>query len=149
MLRNQDGVGFRSGPGASGDESTSFHNSVEPASVDHEIFNDRESADAERLDCDRGAVAKFSHVKLAHSAGMIGTVSFAIDRERARAANAFAAIGVKGNRFLASIKQLFVEDVEHFEKRRVRRDIADLVIDKFAGGLAVLLTPDSQRKVHS
>src|SRR5437899_8988443 len=149
MLRNQDRVGFRGGPGASGDEATSFYNSVEPASMDHEIFDDRESADAEWLDCDRCAIAKFSHVKLAHSARMIGTLSFAIDRERARAANAFAAIGVKRDRLLAAIKQLFVENVEHFEKRRVRRDIADLVIDEFAGRFRIGLPPDSQQKVHS
>src|SRR5207247_3149499 len=70
VLGNQDRVRLRSGPGASGDESTGLHNAVEPASVDHEIFDDRESTDAERLDCDRFAVVKFSHVKLAHSARM-------------------------------------------------------------------------------
>src|SRR5881296_1010713 len=46
----------------------------------------------------------------------IGSVGFAIDRERAGAANSFATIGVERDRFLAGPEQIFVQNVEHFEK---------------------------------
>ena len=40
---------------------------------------------------------------------------------RTGAANAFAAIGIEGDRFLALGDQILVDDVEHFQKGHVRR----------------------------
>ena len=79
---------------------------------------------------------------------MIGAVGLAIDRQRTNAANAFATIGVERNRFLAAPKQIFVQDVEHFEKRRVRRNVAHLIIDELAAGLPILLAPNLEFKIH-
>src|SRR5881409_709273 len=86
------------------------------ASIDHQILYDREGSYAEWFDCNRRAVTKLPHVEFAHRAGVIGSVGFAIDRERAGAANSFATIGVERDRFLAGPEQIFVQNVEHFEK---------------------------------
>ena len=80
---------------------------------------------------------------------MIRPVSFAVHGERAGAANPFAAIRVERDWFLAGPQQILVEDVEHLEKRRVRRNVADVVAGEFAGGPRVALSPDSQPEVHS
>ena len=113
------------------------------AAIDHQIFDKRERSYAKRLDCDRRAVAKLSHVKLTHRARMIGSVWLAVDRERASAANTFAAIRVERDWFLSAFHQSFIEDVEHFEKRGVRRNVAHFVIDEFAWRFWVGLTPNS------
>src|SRR2546426_913688 len=79
---------------------------------------------------------------------MIGTMRFSVDRERAGSANTLAAIGVERDWLLAASEQDFVQDVEHSEKRSVRRNAARVVIDEFARRLRVRLSPDSQVEVH-
>ena len=79
---------------------------------------------------------------------MVRPVCLAVNGERARAANAFAAIGVEGDRFFATPEQIFIYDVEHLQKRSVRRNIARFILDELAARFRVLLSPDSQKKVH-
>ena len=132
MFWNGNCIRLRRGSRAGGDESTSLHDAIQRASVDHQILDDREGAKAKWLDCDGRAIAKFSHVKLTHRAWVIRPVCFAINGERAGTANAFAAIRVERDRFLAAAQQIFVQDVEHFEERRVRRNIMHFVINEFS-----------------
>src|SRR5438046_9489466 len=80
---------------------------------------------------------------------MIGAVSFAVHCERAGAANPFPAIRVERHRFPAGSEQVFVQDVEHLEKRSVWRDVADFVIDEFAAGLRVALSPVLKFEIHN
>ena len=108
MFGNDDGIRFGGGPGAGTDKPAGLHDSIQRASINHQIFDDRESADAEWLDCDCGAVTKFSHVKLADRAGMIRTMGLTIDRKRTGSADAFAAIGIESDRLLIAREQLFV-----------------------------------------
>ena len=65
------------------------------------------------------AVIEMAHVKLAGGGAVVAAVRDAVDHQRAHAADAFAAIGVKGDRFLAFGDQPFVHHVEHFEERHV------------------------------
>jgi hypothetical protein len=93
-----------------------LHDSVERTAIDYQIFDDRERADAKRFDGNGFAVAKFPHVQLAHSSRMIRSVSFTVDRERAGTTNPFATIRVERDGFPAAPNQIFVQDIEHFEK---------------------------------
>ena len=79
---------------------------------------------------------------------MIGSVWFAVDRERASAANTFTAIRVERDRFLSAFDQRLIENVEHFEKRGVRRNVAHFVIDEFACRLSIFLAPDFEFEIH-
>jgi hypothetical protein len=79
---------------------------------------------------------------------MIGAVSFTVDRKRAGAANSFPAIRVERDGFLAGSEQIFIKNIEHFEKRCVRGNVPHLVIDEFAAGLAILLPPNFKFEVH-
>src|SRR5207237_8053948 len=97
-----------------GNESTVYDNTMQRDGIDYQIFQERERSDSKRLDCDRRAVAKLSHVKFAHRARMIGSVRFAVDRERAGAANTFAAIGVERDWFRSACDQCLIENVEPF-----------------------------------
>ena len=81
-------------------------------------------------------------------ARMIGPMRFAVDRERARSANSFAAIGIKSDRFLAAQQQVLVHDIEHFEDRCVWRNVGRLVIDELSFRLSIFLTPDLQFEIH-
>src|SRR6266487_48546 len=139
MLGNQDRVCLWRGARAFGNESTSLHNAIQRPAINNQIFHKRERSYAKRLDCDRRAVAKLSHVKLAHRARMIGSMRFAINRERASAANTFAAIRVERDGFLSASNQSLIENVEHFEKRRIWRNVAHFVIDEFPWRLWVFL----------
>src|SRR5262245_3919992 len=129
-------------------ESTGLHNAIQRAAIHYQIFHKRERSDSKRLNCDRRAVAKLSHVKFAHRARMIGSLWFTVDRERAGAANAFAAIGVERDWFLSVSDQSLIENVEHFEKRRVRRNVTHFVIDDFAWRLSIFLAPDFEFEIH-
>src|SRR6266700_892407 len=149
VLGNRDRVRLRRGACALGNESTSLHDAVQRAAIDYQILYKLERSYSKRLDRDRRAVAKLSHVKLTHRARMIGAVWFAVNRKRASAANTFAAIRVERDRFLSAFDQCLIEHVEHLEKGRVWRNVAYFVIDEFAWRFYVRLTPDSQLKVHS
>src|SRR5438552_6627022 len=125
-----------------------MHNAIYRGAIDHQILDDRKGANAKGLDRDRFSVAKLSHVKLTDCCGMIGTVRFSVNGERAGSANALAAIGVERDWLLAASEQNFVQNVEHLEKRGVRRNVAHAVINEFTGCLCIRLAPDSQVKVH-
>src|SRR4029077_20993393 len=64
-------------------------------------------------------------------------------------ANSFAAVGIECDWLLATHEQPFIQNIEHFQKPRVRRDVFHVVIDKFAGGFWIRLPPNAQAKVHS
>jgi hypothetical protein len=71
-----------------------------------------------------------------------------VNGERARAANAFATIGVEGDRFFATPEQIFIYDVEHLQKRSVRRNIVRFILDELAARFRVLLSPDAKFEIH-
>src|SRR5205814_4347576 len=119
------------------------------AAFDYLFFPNRQRSYARRLARDLRAVAKLSHVKFAHRARMIGSVWFAVDRERASAANTFTAIRVERDRFLSAFDQGLIENVEHFEKRGVRRNVAHFVIDEFAWRLSIFLLTNLEFEIHS
>src|SRR5262249_54019841 len=139
---------LRRGACARGNESAGLHDAVERTAIDHQIFDDWKRADAKRFDYDHRAIAKLPHVKLAHRARMIWAVSFAVNCKGAGAGNPFTAIRVERDGFPPAPNQIFVQNIEHLEKRSVRRNVAHVVIDEFAGGLRVLLTPNFQSKIH-
>jgi len=57
-----------------------------------------------------------AHVKLADGRAFAAAVGDAVDDQRTRAADAFAAIAVEHKRFLASGDEALVDHVEHFKK---------------------------------
>src|SRR5215470_17053002 len=124
MLGDWDRVRFGSRACACGNESTSLYDTIQRAAIDYQIFHKRKRSYPKWLDCDRSALAKLSHVKLAYCARMIGAMRFTVNRERASATNAFAAIRVERDWFFPTFHQHLVENVEHFEKGCVRRNVA-------------------------
>src|SRR5437764_13674955 len=144
VLRNRNRVCLWRGACALGNKSPSLYDAIQCAAIDYQIFHKRERSHAKRFDRDLRAVAKLSHVKFAHRARMIGSVWFAVDRERASAANTFAAIRIERDRFLSAFDQRLIENVEHFEKRGVRRDVANFVIDECATWFSTWLAQNSQ-----
>ena len=133
MLRNRNRIRFRRRAGAGGDESPSLHDPIQRAPIDHQVLDDWKGSDAKGLDRDCCSVAKFSHIKFTDRTGMIGTMCFAVNSERTGSADAFTAIGIKRDWYLDASEQMFVEDIEHFEERRMRRYVTHFVIDQFAG----------------
>jgi hypothetical protein len=67
------------------------------------------------------SVLEFPHVKLAHGRSTLRPVGNAVDHESTRAADSFAAVVVEGHRLFALRRQLFVQNVEHFQERHVLR----------------------------
>ena len=79
---------------------------------------------------------------------MVRTVGLAIDRKRTGPANALAAIGIECDRLLALCDKPFVHDIQHFEKRRIRRNVRGLVFDELPFALRVSLAPDLEFEIH-
>ena len=85
-------------------------------------------------------------MQLTRGGEIVRPMRLAVDHHAARAADPLAAIVIERDRLFALCDQLFVEDVEHLEERRMRRDVRDLVGDERALRLAVLLAPDVERQ---
>ena len=74
------------------------------------------------------AALELAHVQLARRRAALRSVGLAVDHQRARPADAFAAVVVEHDRVLALADQTFVEDVEQLEKRRLLADLGDRVV---------------------
>src|SRR4029453_8015861 len=72
----------------------------------------------------------------------------AADEKPARAANTFTTVRIKCDRILTLHDQRFVDDVEHLEKRHVRRHIVGDVIDKTTGLIRTWLSPHFEFDAH-
>ena len=94
------------------------------------------------------AVLETTHVQLANRRSAVGAMRYAVHNEAAHPADAFAAIGVERDWFLSASDQSLIENVEHFEKRRVRRNVMHFVIDEFALRLSIFLAPDFEFEIH-
>ena len=79
VFRHQNRVRLRGGTGARGNETARLDDSIERASIDHQVLDQWERFHAERLDSDRLAVAEFAHVDLTGRTGMVWPMRFAID----------------------------------------------------------------------
>jgi hypothetical protein len=73
----------------------------------------------------------------------------AVDHDTAAAANPFAAIMVELDDILPFPGEFSVENVQHFQKGRIRRNVLHLICHKPTVVVPVLLPPDFQRKIHS
>ena len=149
MLGNRDRVRFRRGAGARGNESTGLHNAIQRAAIDYQIFQERERSYAKRLDCDRRAVVETFSCKartpppddrVRAASPLIVSEHVPQIPSRQSESNAIGSF--------PSLDQVLIENVEHFEKRRVRRNVAHFVIDEFAWRLSVFLPPDFEFEIH-
>ena len=75
---------------------------------------------AEGLHDNGRAIFESPHVNFTRCAWMIWTMSLAIDRHRTSTADSFTTIRIKRDWFFAAFDQALVNDIEHFEERRVR-----------------------------
>jgi hypothetical protein len=72
----------------------------------------------------------------------------AVDRQRARPANPLAAIVIERNRLLTLLRELLVDDVEHFEKRRLAGNVMRIDVYELPFARAILLAPDFELQIH-
>lgn len=114
-------------------EASRLNNSVECRAVDDQVADHWKCLRAPRLERERVSVLEKAHRQLAHRRAAMATVGHTIDQKSARAANSFAAVMFKGDRRIATVEEVFVEFVEHLEKRDVSRHIFHLVSDELAG----------------
>src|SRR5690606_17563626 len=77
-----------------------------------------------------------------------GPVGHAVDDQAAHAADALAAVAVEGDRLLALLDELLVEDVEHLQEGHIRLDVIDRVVFKTARLVGARLPPDPQVILH-
>ena len=66
----------------------------------------------------------------------------AVDVEGAHAADAFAAVGVEHNGFLAFLHELLVEHVEHFEEGGAGGYVVNAIFDELTRLFGPTLTPN-------
>ena len=149
-------VGFRNGNSIAigcrtstlADKATRLDDAVVGFAIDREVAQHGEGRRTEGLDRDRLAVLELAHVDVTRGATS-RTVRHTIDGEATRATNAFAAVIVELERLDTLFDKLLAHYVEHFEERRIGRNILRLVGLKFSRIVCVFLTPDFQRKIHA
>jgi hypothetical protein len=140
-------VGVLRRTGAHGDETTGLLNAIKGTTIDDEVFDDGEGLRAEGLDPDGVTGAELAHVKLAGRGGLLGAVWHAVDLHGAHAADAFAAVVIECDGFLAFGNEALVHDVHHFEKGGMIRDVRSIDVLEMTG-LACVLTPDFEVKIE-
>lgn len=91
---------------------------------------------------------ELAHVELAGGHFGIRTVRLAVDMQRTHATDTLTAVVVERHRFFALVYQVVVQDIEHFEERRVFGDIVHLVRLEPAFCLGVRLTPYLKFEIH-
>ncbi len=144
LFGNGDGVGVDGASGTGGDESAGLDDAVEGGTVDDEVLNDGKGFGAPGLDGDGFTVFEVTHVKLAGGGLFFRAVGDAVDGEGTHAADAFAAIMVKGEGFFALRDELLAEEVEHFEEGGILGDVVELIVLKAALVEGALLSPDAK-----
>jgi hypothetical protein len=78
----------------------------------------------------------------------VGPVGLAVDHEAAGAADPLAAVVLEGDRLLAALDELLVEDVQHLQEGGVLVDVLDLISHHPPLVRGALLTPDVEGQVH-
>src|SRR5438309_1842632 len=96
------------------------------------------------LDRYRLTVPEVSHMQLASGRSSERTVRDSVYYHSARSTDPLTAIVIEGDRVLGTLDQAFVHDIEHLQKRHVRRDVVGLVLDKVPLCCRVLLSPYTQ-----
>jgi len=122
---------------------------VEGGAVDDEVFDERKGLCAPGLEGERVAVLEMPQVELAGGGAVVAAVRDAIDDDRAHAADALPAIGVKGDWLLAAGDEVLVDHVEHLQEGHVGGEIAGRVGLEPARGGGVFLPPDFEGQVHA
>ena len=146
-LGDRDQVGVGRTTGRRGDEAADLDDAVERRTVDHQVLDDRERRRPPRLDDDLVAAVEHAHVQLARRRAALRAVGLAVDHQRARAADALAAVVVEDDRVLALLDQPLVEDVEQLEERRLVADLGDLVGLEATLLVGAVLAPDLEGEV--
>jgi hypothetical protein len=147
-LGNQGRIRVDRRTGAHIDITTCGDDAIKGAAVDHQVANDRKWIGAKRLDPDGIAIGKFPHMKLAGGHAALLAVRDAVDRERARSADAFAAIVIEVDRLLIFFDQALVDDVEHLKKRGLGGNIRRIVCLNPTLGFGPGLPPNFECQVH-
>src|ERR1044071_597950 len=96
--------------GARADETARPLYAFERTTIDKQIANDWKRFRMERFDVNRIAVIEFAHEELT-GRGLARPVRNAIDGQRTRAADAFAAIVIERDWFLTFPEQIFIHDI--------------------------------------
>ena len=148
VLFNLNVVGIRCGTSADVYITASGDDAVKSSTVNDEVTKDRECLSAEGLNPDGVAILELAHVELAGGDFALRTVRYAVNGQRAHAANAFTAIVVKVDGFLVVGDESFIDDIEHFQEGGVLGDIGRFVGFDAAFGLGIFLTPDLEGKIE-
>jgi hypothetical protein len=143
-LRHRHRIRVRRRTGARRDVAARLLDLVERRTIRHQIAHHRERVGAEGFDRDDRAVRKAAQVRLAAGHALVRTVRLAVDDQRARAANALAAVVGEGNRLVPGDREAVVYHVEQLEERHVRTHVLRGVIDEAAGLVRASLTPDAE-----
>jgi hypothetical protein len=70
------------------------------------------------------------------------------DHDAAGTANALAAVAVEGDRSLAALHQLKIQQIERLEQRPVRWQILQQVTLEMTLGVSIALTPNAECEFH-
>src|SRR4029077_8149710 len=135
-------------PGRCSYESACLNDPVERGTIDGQILDYRKGTGSPGLDINRVAIPEASHVKLACSGSLHGTVRDSVDHETAHPTDALTTVVVERDRHIALQGEPLVDDVQHLEEGHVGADIARLVDDHFAARVGVRLWPDVRGKIH-
>ena len=146
--RDRVGVRLGLGSGVHPRVAAGLLDPVQGRAVDDQVPDHGEGGGAEGLDRDRRAIVELAHVDLAGRSPAAGAVRAPVDRHRAGAADALAAIVVERDRGGAFDDQPVVERVHHLEERLVGFDVGDLVRLEPSGRVVLFLAPDAQGEVH-
>ena len=123
--------------------ASSLYDLIECRTVDHEVADDWEGLSAPWLNPDLVTILELTHMKLARGDAVVVAMRSAVDIQAAHSAYALATVVIEAHRMrYAVVDEALIEDVEHLQKRAVRRDVIDRICLKMSFYMGVFLYPD-------
>lgn len=142
LLGNKDGIGVLRRTGAYRYITACSLDFIKGGTIYHAVLDNGESGGTPRFDRNHVAVIEAAHIELAGSGTRFGlAVRRTVNIERTHTADAFAAVVVEDERFLAVFNQFLIEDIEHLKERSVIGDVVHLARIEVTRILRTILLP--------
>ena len=148
ILRNGDRIRVGSRTRSHPDVPARSDDAVKGASVDNQIFHDRESTCTKGFNPDRISIAEFPHVNLAGRDPLLSAVRDTIDGQGTHSTDPFAAIMIEVDWFSPVVDDPCIHDIEHLQEGGRFWDVFRFVGLDTTRVVFVGLTPDFECEIH-
>src|SRR5574344_25143 len=121
--------------------SSLLNNLVKGTSIHNQVFDYWKRLCTPRLYNYCFSIFEVTHCELASCCTLSWTMRSSVYVQATHSTDAFSAIAIKDNRMSKFVNKTFIENIQHLQKRTIRRDILYFICFKMSFSFSVGLTP--------